>query len=628
LNGTGDVQAFGANQAVHDRNSWYQIGSASNKIAAAANQYAKLYGFYLLSYVVDLEGKVVGVNDCDPGGKPINTAGLYQKNFKQTEWFQACLAGRFTKTDSLDGTFLEDVHVDEDVKTAYGTDGLVLGFSAPVKDATGKVVGVWHNCANFSLVEEIVATPYQHFKNTGCPEAEITLVDQQGRVIVDYDPAQSGKESVQRDFNVIQKLNLAEKGLRSVQDLVAGKNGHGRYVHARKKVGQVNGYAVCGGALGFPGFKWGVLVRVPEHEALAAMHRQIIHIGIIIGGSILGLIGVGLWLGNSISRPLVTGINVIHQVGEQMAVAATQVSMASQTTAEGASEQAASLEETSSSLEELSSLTKRNADNARHANELSRQTRSAVDSGLTDVKSMEHAMRDIKTSSDDIGKIIKTIDEIAFQTNLLALNAAVEAARAGEAGQGFAVVADEVRNLAQRCAQAAKDTAAKIHDAIGKSERGVLIGGKVAETLQQIVAKVQQVDAAVEQIATACGEQNQGVAQINSAVMQMDGVTQSNASGAEESASAAEELNAQAQVLRDSVATLVQLVGVQASQTAHSPAAPIGHQKQNHDSLTVAQQFTAERPTEPTAVNPTKSAQKLKKNPAPTDSFSAKGMDF
>ena len=570
----GDVQAFAVNDAVHDRNSWYQPGSENNRIAAAANQYAKLYGFYQLSYVVDLEGKVVAVNDRDPAGKPINTAWLYQKNFKSAVWFQACVAGRFTKSDSLDGTFLEDLHVDADVKQAYGNDGLVLGFSAPVKDAAGRLIGVWRNCANFSLVEEIVSAPYQQLKKLNCPQAEITLLDHQGRVIVDYDPALRGNEAVQRDFAVLQKLNLAEKGVASAQHLVAGKNGHGRYVHARKKISQINGYATCPATLGFPGYQWGVLVRVPESEALAAVHAQIKQISVVILVSILGLGAVGWWLGHSIAKPLLQGIDTIHQAGAQMAVAATQVSMSSQTTAEGAAEQAASLEETSASLEEMSSLTKRNADHAREANELSRQTRTAAAAGLQDMKSMEQAMGQIKASSDDIGKIIKTIDEIAFQTNLLALNAAVEAARAGEAGQGFAVVADEVRNLAQRCAQAAKETAVKIQDSIGRSDKGVQISGKVADTLQQIVAKVEQVDAAVEQIASACNEQNHGVTQINAAVTQMDQVTQNNAATAEESASAAEELNAQTQVLRDAVTLLAGLVGKKHSALAQAPAAP------------------------------------------------------
>ena len=349
-----------------------------------------------------------------------------------------------------------------------------------------------------------------------------------------------------------------------------------------------------------------VLVRVPESEALAAMHAQIKQISVVILVSLLGLGAVGWWLGHSIAKPLLQGIDTIHQASTQMAVAATQVSMASQTTAEGAAEQAASLEETSASLEEMSSLTKRNADHAREANELSRQTRTVADAGLLDMQSMAQAMGQIKAASDDIGKIIKTIDEIAFQTNLLALNAAVEAARAGDAGQGFAVVADEVRNLAQRSAQAAKETAVKIQESIGRSDKGVQISGKVADTLQQIVAKVQQVDVSVEQIAVACGEQNQGVAQINSAVTQMDQVTQNNAATAEESASAAEELNAQTQVLRDAVALLASLVGnqgrvqnsIRLAPPAAKPPPRINRQTRNLDTRTGAESLAGATPAQ------------------------------
>ena len=291
-------------------------------------------------------------------------------------------------------------------------------------------------------------------------------------------------------------------------------------------------------------------------------------------GILAGLIAaalVGLVLAILIIRSTVRVLSQVSgSLGEgssQIASAASQISTASQSLAEGSSEQAASLEETSASLEEMASMTKRNAENAQKANDLAKEARHSADKGAGDMQTMSTAMEAIKVSSDDIAKIIKTIDEIAFQTNILALNAAVEAARAGEAGMGFAVVADEVRNLAQRSAQAAKETATKIEGAITKTGQGVEISAQVMLTLNDIVAKVRQVDDLISEVAGATREQTQGITQINTAVSQMDKVTQSTAASAEESAAAAEELNAQAETMRYSVSKLLELVGGSVEQT-------------------------------------------------------------
>lgn len=306
---------------------------------------------------------------------------------------------------------------------------------------------------------------------------------------------------------------------------------------------------------------------------------------------ILVLSALILPLGTAFAATIVIGLNrALERVAgslnggaSQVSSAAGQVSSASQTLAEGSSEQAASLEETSSSLEEISSMTQRNTENAQKANELAKQARQSADKGMEEMRAMNTAMAGIKTSSDDIAKIIKTIDEIAFQTNILALNAAVEAARAGEAGMGFAVVADEVRNLAQRCAQAAKETSAKIEGAISKAAQGVDLSGRVEQMLNEIVTQARQVDELVAEVASASREQTQGITQVNAAVSQMDKVTQSNAASAEESASAAEELNAQALAMNESITALLQLVnGHQATAALTSapqrPAAARGSQ--------------------------------------------------
>ncbi|MGC3960371.1 MAG: methyl-accepting chemotaxis protein [Verrucomicrobiota bacterium] len=284
--------------------------------------------------------------------------------------------------------------------------------------------------------------------------------------------------------------------------------------------------------------------------------------------------GIGVFTVRRINRQLGEAAQTLSSSADQVTSASTELSSTSQTLAAGASEQAASLEETSASLEEISSMIKRNAENADNAKSLAAQTRQAADHGAVNMTEMTNAMGGIKTSSDNIARIIKTIDEIAFQTNLLALNAAVEAARAGEAGAGFAVVADEVRSLAQRSAVAAKETATKIADAIQQSEQGVAISAKVAASLQEIVAKARQVDDLVAEIAAASNEQKQGISQISMAMSQMDSVTQSNAASAEESASASEELTAQAQMLQSIVTDLQRLVaGTQSPAASYTPVA-------------------------------------------------------
>jgi len=277
-------------------------------------------------------------------------------------------------------------------------------------------------------------------------------------------------------------------------------------------------------------------------------------IGVLVG------VGAAITITRSITQPIKQVADTLSAGAQQTSAASSQISAASQSLAEGASEQAASLEETSSSLEEMASMTQRNAETASRVKELGSQARQAGDQGVRDMAAMTTAMNAIKTSSSDIAKIIKTIDEIAFQTNILALNAAVEAARAGEAGMGFAVVADEVRSLAQRCAQAAKETAAKIEDAVQKSATGAEISAKVAKSLEEIVGKARQVDELASEVAASSKEQSQGIAQVNTAVAQMDKVTQSNSASAEESASAAEEMNAQAESLKEAVAELLRLV--------------------------------------------------------------------
>jgi methyl-accepting chemotaxis protein len=263
----------------------------------------------------------------------------------------------------------------------------------------------------------------------------------------------------------------------------------------------------------------------------------------------------------SLKNTLLQIAEELRKRSEQLKDQSAHVAEASQGFAANSTEQAASLEETSSSLEEMSSMTKRNADHALRSKSLARDAHTAATLGTRDTEAMQTAMEQIDRSGNDVAKIVHTIEEIAFQTNLLALNAAVEAARAGEAGAGFAVVADEVRSLARRSAEAAKETADKIHGSRASTATGVEVTNRVATSLKEIVSKITELDHLVAEVATASHEQTDGIAQINTAVSQMDKITQANAAGAEETSSAAAELNAQAESLKISIRELLEMVG-------------------------------------------------------------------
>ena len=316
---------------------------------------------------------------------------------------------------------------------------------------------------------------------------------------------------------------------------------------------------------------WGLSVCVPMAELLNPV-KKIGWLILVIGVISLALASlVVTMILKSVVDPINRLSNALAENASHVGESASHVSASSQSLAQGASEQAASLEETSASLEEMGGITRNNAGNSQKAKELANLAKNAAISGTEDMKLMSEAMSAIKNSSDGIAKIIKTIDEIAFQTNILALNAAVEAARAGEAGMGFAVVADEVRNLAQRSAQAAKETAEKIEDAIQKSQNGVQISDKVAKSLDEITSKAREVDQLVAEIATASNEQSQGIQQISTAMTQMDKVTQSNAANAEESASASSELHSQAEQLSQIAQEMMEVVNGEGSSCVSLP---------------------------------------------------------
>jgi len=300
--------------------------------------------------------------------------------------------------------------------------------------------------------------------------------------------------------------------------------------------------------------------ELQQRTAAEGRRNEILVLFGTLGGCFAGLF-VAFFVARGITRPIASIAARISSESSQTHSAALQVAQVSQAMADGATRQAAAIEESSSALHEMAGMTERNSETAQSAKNLATEARETADTGSREMDQMKAAMSAIRASSLEISKIIKTIDEIAFQTNILALNAAVEAARAGEAGMGFGVVADEVRTLAQRCAQAARETSEKISDSTTKSEQGVAISVKMGENLSGIVTRIRKLDEMIAGIAQASHEQSEGISQLNSTVAGMDKITQSNAALSQQSAASSEELKAQAGQVQGAVADLLSMVG-------------------------------------------------------------------
>jgi methyl-accepting chemotaxis protein len=306
--------------------------------------------------------------------------------------------------------------------------------------------------------------------------------------------------------------------------------------------------------------KLGELIEAYAERELGSYRTKMYGMLILNFILIIIILALSVYIARSITNPLNRIIRSLSEGIHQVAGASVELSASSQQLSEGSSKQASSIEETSSTLEETASMLQQSTAITMQASRLSDQAKESADKGGLEMQEMMGSIQEIKQSSDQIARIIKVIDNIAFQTNILALNAAIEAARAGEAGLGFAVVAEEVRNLAQKSAEAAKETTGIIEANIGLSGKGATVVEKVRDAFNEITVQTNKVNQLMAEISAAGREQVQATDQINLSMAQISAVTMQNAANAEESAAAAEELNVQADSMKKMVQELSEMV--------------------------------------------------------------------
>jgi methyl-accepting chemotaxis protein len=442
---------------------------------------------------------------------------------------------------------------------AYVVDQWYVTAYEPIKDANGTVMGMNY----FGVPLESAAALRKSIMDVKVGQTGyVYVLDSKGNYVISKDGKRDGENLWDvRDAN---GRTFIQEIVTKAKTLADGEIGEQIYPWqnpgdpaARDKVVHFVYFAPWDWVIGAGSY----MEEFAAAEIAVSRYSQRTMITIAIA-SLLSLIIAGtVWflVSTGIARQVVHVADTLSSASEQVNNSSTQVAASSQTLAEGANEQAASLQEVSASMAQISAATRQNAENADRTNNLAETASAAAVRGVQAMQNLGQVMGEIKTSSDETARILKTIDEIAFQTNLLALNAAVEAARAGDAGKGFAVVAEEVRNLAQRSAEAAKNTAQLVNQARQSSDRGVGAASEVATILEEISGGVASVRELVGQVAGASREQASGVGEITSAMSRLDQVTQGTAASAEESAAAGQDLREQSRSVASAVAELRQL---------------------------------------------------------------------
>lgn len=301
----GDVQAFGYNTVAYDSAHWGK-GGDDNPLIVAMNNYVKAYGLYPLMILVGTDGKVLGVNSVDAMGKSVPSKFVYGENFKEAKWFKDAMDGKFLEgKNGFTGTAVQPPEKSDLVSKAAGVDGYSLAFSAPVHDTNGKLIGVWVNFADMSLVDDIVGAFRPALLEKGWKNPDLMVVDKAGTILVDYEADQidaSGK--LKHDFDNILDKNLVSLGISAAKQATSGHAGYTEEFNPDSKTIQVFGFSRTDGAYNYSGLGWSILVGLEREEAYSNVNA--IDKGMTMAGGValLAALIIGVFIGGAAAKPL------------------------------------------------------------------------------------------------------------------------------------------------------------------------------------------------------------------------------------------------------------------------------------------------------------------------------------
>ena len=537
----GDVQAFAINPHLQ--------GADTKSMTDALNLYTSLYQIYQGILFYNLSGKLVAGNSKGPDGKPNNLDALRKTDVSNEIWFQAAIKEQYTqdKDKGIGGTYVGPISIDPLAETLTGKPAYGFHFSTLVKNSAGRPIGVITSRADIDWLESEAKQSTDHLKDNGLSSMMIEMVDENGKLIFDFDPQdlKNGK----RDFSLLGKLNVVEKGGDDAKRALQGESGVMSTTNARKQSKVVSAFSKIKDPKFPSSLNWAVLLQAEGADLFAvenaSMQKFYLAFFIVLAASL----ALGYFYTTSLSRHFGKVSLKLKESAERTTRVALDLNAGAGSAASSVAEQAAAVQETVASMAEMSSMIAQTSQNVRESMNLAQTANEKTEEGNRIMQRLVGSMDSIQQANgqlQNIGKVIaeitnKTavINDIVFKTQLLSFNASIEAARAGQHGRGFAVVAAEVGNLAQMSGNAAKeiqtlldDSRAQVQSILESTQsrvsEGQMVSAEALSTFGEISKSIEGISSQIRSINEATREQDIGVKQTTTAMVQMDEYAQKN----------------------------------------------------------------------------------------------------